>query len=548
MLRFNVMWLLLLICPALALDSLEVETPLGKVLGKDYGGFLAFKGVPYSEPPQRFEAPHAKLPWTGTWNGTKFGNSCIHGFSHHDPDPLESYVESEDCLYANVWVPKGKELQPLPVVVFIHGGGFVRNSGATPNFWGDAFVTNEEAPAILVTFNYRLGIFGFFSWNGTAANVGFQDQQLLLRWVQQNIRAFGGDPDQVLLMGQSAGAMSVLCHVAAPSSAGLFHGAMANSPVGLYYRDRPENDEFVRSVAHSLLCTGNVTLCLQKRPAKALRDVDVVPEYLRHFTAPCPECANVLAWLPIIDPQTLPLNPVVAIERKLHNIVPTIISTVTNETLAFVPSIFMKLGNNRLAYDKVLDLLFDDRAGKVAEFYSGSVTSITWAERAGLATTDALMTCFGRYVARALAVHGGVSYLSTFMVQPHSSQMHQNKICVQGPPDGASCHAADISYQIPVSQRMSSRTHLAYANEQESKLAETYAKAIIDFAGGQSLSFIPYDQRHDFSTSWNLDGPGKMQHYHQVQCDFWEDIGYADVWKSLKSPFSHKELSQTVLV
>ena len=191
MLRFNVMWLLLLICPALALDSLEVETPLGKVLGKDYGGFLAFKGVPYSEPPQRFEAPHAKLPWTGTWNGTKFGNSCIHGFSHHDPDPLESYVESEDCLYANVWVPKGKELQPLPVVVFIHGGGFVRNSGATPNFWGDAFVTNEEAPAILVTFNYRLGIFGFFSWNGTAANVGFQDQQLLLRWVQQNIRAFG---------------------------------------------------------------------------------------------------------------------------------------------------------------------------------------------------------------------------------------------------------------------------------------------------------------------------------------------------------------------
>ena len=528
--QLNVMVrLLLLVYPALGLDSPEIETPLGKILGKDYGDFVAFKGVPYSEPPGRFEAPRAKLPWTGIWNGTKFGNSCIHGFSHHDPDPLESYVESEDCLYANVWVPPGKHSQ-LPVVVFIHGGGFVRNSGATPNFWGDAFVTNEQ-PAILVTFNYRLGIFGFFSWNGTTANVGFQDQQLLLRWVQQNIEAFGGDPRKVLLMGQSAGAMSVLCHVAAPGSAGLFHSAMANSPVGLYYRDRSENDDFVRSVAHSLLCTGNVTVCLQHRPAKALRDVDVVPEYLRHFTTPCPECANVLAWLPIVDPQTLPLNPVVAIERNLHNKVPTIISTVTNETLAFVPSAFMKLGNNQFAYDHLLGLLFDDRAKKVEAFYSTS--SLTWAERIGLATTDALMTCFGRYVARALA-DSGASYLSNFMVQPHSSQMHKNHICVQGPPNGASCHAADISYQIPMSQRMSSRTQLYYANKEESEFAKMYAKAIIGFAGGSMISWIPYGE--DVSTSWNLEGPVTMQRYHQAQCDFWEDIGYADVWKSLKSP------------
>lgn len=544
-------WLFLLLVPALALDSQPVvETPLGKVLGKDYGDFSAFKGVPYSEVPRRFEAPRAKLPWTETWNGTKFGNSCIHGFSHHDPfDPLESFVESEDCLYANVWTPKIKHSQLLPVVVFIHGGGFVRNSGATPNFWGDAFVTNVDAPAILVTFNYRLGIFGFFSWNGTAANVGFQDQQLLLRWVQQNIRAFGGDPQKVLLMGQSAGAMSVLCHVAAPGSAGLFHGAMANSPVGLYYRDRRENDEFVRSVGHTLLCTGNVTLCLQHRPAKALRDVDVVPEYLRHLTAPCPECANVLAWLPVIDPQTLPLNPLVAIEKQQHNKVPTIISTVTNETLAFVPSIFMKVGNNRLAYDKVLGLLFDSRAEQVEEFYSNY--SMTWTERAGIATADALMTCFGRYVARALArAPAGSSYLSTFMVQPHSSQMHLNKICVQGPPAGASCHAADISYLIPVSKRMSSRTHLEYANENESTFAEAYAKAIIDFAKAElSPSFIPYDEG-DFSSSWNLDsldGPSKIQHFHQSQCDFWEAIGYADVWRSLQHP-SQKPQTQLLLV
>ena len=524
-----------------------METPLGKVLGKDYGNFQAFKGVPYSEKPRRFEAPEAKLPWTGTWNGAKFGNSCIHGFSHHDEDPLESFVESEDCLFANVWVPKIEQSKLLPVVVFIHGGGFVRNSGATPNFWGDAFVTDSEAPAILVTFNYRLGIFGFFSWNGTTTNVGFQDQQLLLRWVQQNIKAFGGNPNKVLLMGQSAGAMSILCHVAAPGSAGLFHSAMSNSPVGLYYRNRAENDEFVRSVAHALLCTGNVTSCLQNRPAKALRDVDVVPEYLKHFTT-CPECANALAWLPIIDPETLPLNPLVAIERNVHNKVPTIISAVTNETLAFVPTLLFEAGNNRLAYDEVLRVFFDDRAKLVQDHYTNN--SLSWAERLGVATTDALMTCYGRYVARALA-RSGPSYLSTFMVQPHSSQMQHNKICVQGPPAGASCHAADISYQIPVSQRMASRTHLYYANEKESTLAASYARSIINFANGQSLPFVPYSQADDLSTSWNLDGPGKLQHYHHFDCDFWEGIGYADVWKSLK--FRESKQSQvtgdmTVLV
>ncbi|CAK9118105.1 unnamed protein product [Durusdinium trenchii] len=526
-------WLLLvgLLCPTLAR---EVQTPLGKVLGRDYGDFLAFKGIPYAEQPGRFEAPRAKLPWTGTLNGTAFRSSCIHGFSHHDEDPSESYEESENCLFANVWVPKAFQ-EPLPVVVFIHGGGFLRNSGSDPNFWGDRFVTNPSNPAILVTFNYRLGVFGFFSWNGTVANVGFRDQQLLLKWVHQNIEAFGGNPQKVLLMGQSAGAMSVMCHLAAPGSAGLFQSAMANSPVGLYYRNREENTKFVQLVAEAMLCTGNITSCLQDRPAKALRDVDVVPEYLRHFTAPCPECANVLAWLPIIDSETLPMNPLVAIERGLHNRVPTIISTVTNETLAFVPTLLMRMGNNRLSYEKVLAVLFDDRALKIQDHYARSpdTSRMSWAERAGVVTTDALMTCYARYAAQALSLFGQ-AYLSTFMVQPHSSQMHKDKICIQGPPDGATCHASDIAYQIPASKRMSLRTQVGYVNDKELNFSTLYAASIIDFASGRSL-FVPYNSS-GVSTYWNLEGSGRIQYYHYDHCNFWEEIGYTDVWKSHKSP------------
>ncbi|CAJ1439111.1 unnamed protein product [Effrenium voratum] len=505
----------------------EVVTPLGRVVGTDYGDFLGFKGLPFAETPERFEAPQAKRPWTGTWDGSRFGSSCIHGGRLEGE---ESFEESEDCLFANVWTPKASFPQLLPVVVFIHGGGFMKRSGGCPNFWGDRFVADPTAPAILVTFNYRLGIFGFFSWEGMPANVGFQDQQQLLRWVQQNIHAFGGDPKRVLLSGQSAGAMSVLCHIAAPASAGLFHTAMANSPVGLHYRSREENDLFVRAAAEPLLCFGNVTECLARRPASALRNVDIVPEYARHLTSPCPECANLLVWMPIIDAATLPLNPVVAMERGVHNKVPTILSSVTNETLAFVPSALMRLASNKMAFRKLLQLLFDDRADKVQEHYKKSpdTAGMQWAEIAGVASTDAMMTCYGRYLARTLSTHGH-SHLSVFEVKPHSSEMHLNDLCVEGPPLGASCHAGDIAYLIPSSPRMSKSSKVGYANEMESQFAGSYARAIINFAMGNS-SFVEY--RGDVATSWNLTGPGTLPRYHKDHCSFWEEVGYADVWRS----------------
>ncbi|CAE7357152.1 cryS [Symbiodinium sp. KB8] len=473
----------------MALPALAVLT--------DYGDFVAFKGLPYAEPPERFGAPQPKRPWPSneTLDATRFRDACIHGGAHRDTDPTESFGESEDCLYANVWASKAKREGLLPVVVWIHGGGFVKRSGSYPSFWGDGFVTDPEAPAILVTFNYRLGIFGFFSWEGAQANLGFRDQQLLLRWVQENIQAFGGDPGRVLLMGQSAGAMSVLCHIAAPGSAGLFHKAMANSPVGLFYRSRPENDEFVRSVARAVLCFGaNVTSCLLRRPAFALRDTDIAPEYLRHLTAPWTESANMLAWMPILDAETLPLNPLDAMQQGKYNKVPTILSSVTNETLAFVPTELMRLGNNWPSYHETLRIVFRERADKVAAHYAASPDSsaLPPARRAAVVTTDALMTCYARYAARALAARSE-TYLSTFMLQPHSSQMHLNSLCVEGPPAGASCHAADVLYQIPTSPRMTQRTKLFYATDAESKLARHYTRAIIQFVSGRQSDFVRYN-------------------------------------------------------
>merc|ERR1719221_300344 len=133
-------------------------------------------------------------------------------------------------------------------MVFVHGGGFMLRSGSYPAYWGDGVVADRDGLAVLlVTFNYRLAIFGFFSSDDAGANFGFQDQQLLLRWVQQNIAAFGGDPSRVTLFGESAGAMSVVCHLASPGSQGLFHRAIVHSSIGLHYRTPAENAPFVKT-------------------------------------------------------------------------------------------------------------------------------------------------------------------------------------------------------------------------------------------------------------------------------------------------------------
>ncbi|CAE7563190.1 D2, partial [Symbiodinium sp. CCMP2456] len=290
----------------------------------------------------------------------------------------------------------------------------------------------------------------------------------------------------------------------------------------------------VRSVASAVLCFGaNVTSCLLRRPAFALRDTDIAPEYLRHLTAPWTESANMLAWMPILDAETLPLNPLDAMQRGKYNKVPTILSSVTNETLAFVPTELMRLGNNWPSYHETLRIVFRERADKVAAHYAASPDSsaLPPARRAAVVTTDALMTCYVRYAARALAAQGE-TYLSTFMLQPHSSQMQLNSLCVEGPPAGASCHAADVLYQIPTSPRMTQRTKLFYATDAESKLARHYTRAIIQFASGRQSDFVQYNATEDVSSRWSITGKSTLQRYHDHHCNFWEDVGYAaDVWR-----------------
>jgi para-nitrobenzyl esterase len=217
-------------------DSLTVKTAQGKAQGKtiNEGKVKAFLGLPYAAPPVgdlRWKAPQPPAKWQGVRDATKYGASCFQGHIYDDM-VFQDSGPSEDCLYLNVFTPanaKGK----LPVTFWIHGGGYSGGAASEPRHNGDILPTKG---VVLVTINYRLGIFGFFATadmakeaNGAAGNYGMLDMVAALQWVKANIAKFGGDPGNVTIFGESAGSSAVSTLMAAPPAQGLFHKVIGES-------------------------------------------------------------------------------------------------------------------------------------------------------------------------------------------------------------------------------------------------------------------------------------------------------------------------------
>ncbi|MEG9515805.1 carboxylesterase family protein [Saccharopolyspora indica] len=189
-----------------------------------------FLDIPYATPPGRFAAPVPHPGWAGVRDATRPGPTAPQpsrdGFAALDMTPFfgPGWVRGEDFLTANVWAPQ--DARRRPVMVFVHGGGFISGSARSPLYDGTAFARDG---VVLVTLNYRLGITGFLDVPGAVRNRGLLDVIAALRWVQDNVDAFGGDPGNVTLFGQSAGATLVSALLAAPEARGLFHRAIVQS-------------------------------------------------------------------------------------------------------------------------------------------------------------------------------------------------------------------------------------------------------------------------------------------------------------------------------
>ncbi len=212
-------------------ESLIVHTSAGDLQGARENGVAAFRGVPYAAPPVgelRFATPQPLMHWQGVRNAIHDGPIAPQARSRlaHVMGDFER-AQSEDCLTLNVWT-RSADAGARPVLVWFHGGAFSSGAGSLPWYSGERFAANGDV--VVVSVNYRLGALGFLYLSGlSAGNLGLQDQLAALRWVRDNIRNFGGDPGNVTVVGQSAGASSIAALMTMPSARGLFHRAILQS-------------------------------------------------------------------------------------------------------------------------------------------------------------------------------------------------------------------------------------------------------------------------------------------------------------------------------
>ncbi|XP_063218438.1 uncharacterized protein LOC134528616 [Bacillus rossius redtenbacheri] len=258
-------------------EFVTVDISQGRLRGKrvtsDATGstFYSFRGIPYAKPPLgplRFKPPRHALAWTGTRDALEEGPSCLQN------DMRSGELKgSEDCLYLNVATPQLPETSPKPVMVFIHGGKFKGGSGSMDTFGPDFLVAQD---VVYVSVNYRIGAFGFLYLEGAdvTGNNGFRDQVMALKWVRDNIAQFGGDPSNVTIFGQSAGAASVHFLMLSPLAKGLFHQAISQSGtvfIGAANLAVDEATRRTRSVAKLLGCSyedaGDIADFLRRLPS-----------------------------------------------------------------------------------------------------------------------------------------------------------------------------------------------------------------------------------------------------------------------------------------
>ena len=276
-----------------------IQTEYGKIRGetktlldKQYTNFL---GVPFAAAPLgklRFKPLQRHAGWgEDTLDALEYGPVCpqmpgINFSEPYFPERVFKGMEDEDCMFLNIYVPgdmSEHRSSPLPVLVIIHGGGFV--IGNAKAFTGDALTTFAE-PIILVGINYRLGSLGFLTTGDDVlpGNEGLKDQVFALKWVQENIAAFGGDPDQVTICGESAGGESILAHMVSPMSAGLFHKASAQSAPPLWgYPPKELVGGYFKTLAKALDCEGDSSTaeveCLQTKTWQEIYAVKEIPMF-----------------------------------------------------------------------------------------------------------------------------------------------------------------------------------------------------------------------------------------------------------------------------
>ena len=314
-----------------------VETNLGQLRGVEDAGIHVFRGIPYARPPigaLRFQPPQGLTPWTGVRDATHFGPAAAQNPSMLGPMlGLDIGRMSEDCLYLNVWTPDARHGR-RPVLVWIHGGAFVMGAGSQVLYDGQTLARRGDV--VVVTINYRLAAFGFLQLDeltdgaiAATGNEGLLDQIAALEWVRDNIEAFGGDPHNVTIFGESAGSISVATLLGTPRAHGLFHRAILQSGSANFVSTR----RHATRVAAALL----EELSLEPASAAKLRDVPtaaILDAQQRAYFKVQPQLRG-LPFSPVVDGEVLPRHPFEALRAGLSKDVTVLVGTNLDEMKLF---------------------------------------------------------------------------------------------------------------------------------------------------------------------------------------------------------------------
>jgi para-nitrobenzyl esterase len=332
-----------------------VEIAQGLLQGSDDLGVLRFAGIPFAKA-KRWGMPQAADGWRGTYDATRFREVAIQ-----DPNQIDILKgpvapQSEDCLFLNIWTPQA-DTKKRPVMVWIHGGGFVTGSGYIGAYEGTHLA--KRGDVVVVTINYRLGAFGFLNLRDATGGElpghgaeGIADQIAALAWVRENIAAFGGDPGNVTIFGESAGSGSVCALLAAPSAQGLFHKAICESGAAHLGMAREKSADIARNVLDKLGCADN--------PAKALSASTDDLFRAQHVVATESAGRPGLVFGPTADGAVLPMRAIDAIREGSARDVALIAGTARDETK-------LMFAFNRTFREQSLDDLRKRMAGWVGE-------------------------------------------------------------------------------------------------------------------------------------------------------------------------------------